>query len=495
MQHRIGLTVIAFVTLLIALIEVSLRVPTGQCTSDARVIILGAGVTGISAAKALSEKGITNFIILEADSEIGGRVKSTVLKSTGIRVELGANWISGIDPLQPDTHPLWKTASKCGGVGGKFVETFNDGSIHAFNENGMNVTDSSTFKERFSQWKEIIDSELSKLSLQRQNSSLKDITAREALSMSGWVPSSSMDDMIEWFGFDSNSFATSPEYASLHRNFPDYTYIDFGDPDSVMDYFVTDQEEGFVKVVNCLAQEFLIRNDPRLHLESVVTEIDWSSNECVCVTVKKRNSDSDVKYCAPNALITFSLGVLQSDVVKFIPDLPAAKKSAINAGGFCLYLKIFLEFDHIFWKGEEYVDNILRIDRIRGHYTQFQPLNPSSPILFTTLTGDLAKMVYKQSVEETTSQIMKVLRSIYGEAIPDPIEVTIPDWWVNPFYRGMYSTPSLGFEAKALAEPVGRLHFAGEATSVRYFGYVHGGYFSGIDAANEIIKRGNNRFP
>ena len=465
----------------------------GQCSSsDARVLILGAGVTGISAAKTLSDKGITDFIILEADSEIGGRVKSTVLKSTGIRVELGANWISGIDPLQPDTHPLWKTASKCGGVGGNFVETFNDGSIHAFDQNGANITNSSTFKERFSQWKEIINSGLSKLSLQRQNSSLKDITAREALNMSGWVPSSSMDDTIEWFGFDSDSMATSPEHASLYQNFPDYTYTDFGNPDRVIDYFVTDQKEGFVKVVNCLAQDFLTKNDPRLHLESVVTEIDWSSNECVCVTVKERNSGSDVKYCAPNALITFSLGVLQSNVVKFIPDLPAAKKSVINAGGFCLYLKIFLEFDHIFWKGEEYVDNILHIDKIRGYYAQFQLINATSPILFTTLTGDLAKMVYNQSVEETTSQIMKVLRSVYGETIPDPIEVTIPDWWVNPFYRGMYSTPPLGFEPKTLAEPVGQLHFAGEATSICYFGYVHGGYFSGIDAANEIIKAMSN---
>ena len=463
------------------------EVQTGGC-SDAQVLILGAGVTGISAAKTLSEKGITNIIILEADSEIGGRVKNTVLKSSGIRVELGANWIQGIDPLQPDMHPLWKTVSKCGGISGNFVGALNDGSMHVFNQNGENITNSSTFKERFSQWKEI---GLSKLSLQRQNCSLQDITAREALNTKGWIPSSSMDDMIEWFGFDYDSFATSPEYVSLYRNFPDYTYIDFGDPDRVTDYFVTDQE-GFIKVINCLAQDFLTKNDPRLHLESVVTEIDWSSNECVCVTVKERNSGSDVKYCAPNAVITFSLGVLQSNVVKFIPDLPAAKKSAINAGGFRLYLKIFLEFDHIFWKGEEYVVNILHIDKIRGYYGQFEPFNATSPILFATLTGDLAKMVYNQSVEETTSQIMKVLRSIYGEAIPDPIEVIIPDWWVNPFYRGMYSTPPLGFgtsQTKTLAEPVGRLHFAREATSVRYFGYVHGGYFSGIDVANEIIKR------
>ena len=473
-------------------LESSPEVQTGQCTNDAQVLILGAGVTGISAAKTFSEEGITDFIILEADSEIGGRVKSTVFKSSGIRVELGANWIQGIDPLQPDTHPLWNIVSKCGGVGGEFVPTFNDASMHVFDQSGKNITNSSLFKDRFAQWHEALEPGMKNLSLHRQKLDLPDITSREALDLNGWVPSSPMDNTIEWYGFDLESEATSPEHASLYRNFPDYSYLDFGNPNRVMNYYVTDQEEGFVKVINCLAQDFLTKNDPRLHLESVVTEIDWSSNECVCVTVKERNSGSDVKYCAPNAVITFSLGVLQSNVVKFIPDLPAAKKNVITEGQFCLYLKIFLEFKEIFWTGETYVYNFLRIDKTRGYYVQFQPLNASSPVLFTTLTGDLAKMVYNQSVEETTSQIMKVLRSIYGEAIPDPIGVIIPDWWVNPFYQGMYSTPPLGFEVsqtQALAEPVGRLHFAGEATSVRYFGYVHGGYFSGIDAANEIIKR------
>ncbi len=76
-------------------------------------------------------------------------------------------------------------------------------------------------------------------------------------------------------------------------------------------------------------------------------------------------------------------------------------------------------------------------------------------------------MVYKQSVDKTTDQIMKVLRTIYGASIPNPINVHIPDWWVNPLYQGMYTVPPSGFgkdEFEVLAMPVGRLHLVSQAT-------------------------------
>ena len=50
-------------------------------------------MAGNSAANTLSKNNITNFLLVEAEGRIGGRVKSVVLPSTHVRVELGANWI------------------------------------------------------------------------------------------------------------------------------------------------------------------------------------------------------------------------------------------------------------------------------------------------------------------------------------------------------------------------------------------------------------------
>ena len=68
-----------------------------------KVLILGAGASGITAAKTLYDHGITDFLVLEGQDYIGGRVKQTSF--AGMKVELGANWIHYTDyednPLIP----------------------------------------------------------------------------------------------------------------------------------------------------------------------------------------------------------------------------------------------------------------------------------------------------------------------------------------------------------------------------------------------------------
>ena len=44
--------------------------------SKPRIIIIGGGISGISAGHDLWKAGLTNFVILEATNRIGGRIKS-----------------------------------------------------------------------------------------------------------------------------------------------------------------------------------------------------------------------------------------------------------------------------------------------------------------------------------------------------------------------------------------------------------------------------------
>lgn len=63
-------------------------------TNHHKVIIIGAGIAGLSAANALLSNGINDFKILEARNRIGGRIISIEVGSQ--RIELGANWIHGV---------------------------------------------------------------------------------------------------------------------------------------------------------------------------------------------------------------------------------------------------------------------------------------------------------------------------------------------------------------------------------------------------------------
>ncbi|CAO2152349.1 unnamed protein product [Urochloa humidicola] len=73
-----------------------------------KVIIVGAGMSGISAGKRLSDAGITDLVILEATDRIGGRMYKTSF--AGLNVEMGANWVEGVGGEQ--MNPIWPLANK-----------------------------------------------------------------------------------------------------------------------------------------------------------------------------------------------------------------------------------------------------------------------------------------------------------------------------------------------------------------------------------------------
>lgn len=60
-----------------------------------KIIIVGAGLAGISAGAKLMEKGYTNFEILEALDRKGGRIYTIDYGTNGQKIDLGAQWIHG----------------------------------------------------------------------------------------------------------------------------------------------------------------------------------------------------------------------------------------------------------------------------------------------------------------------------------------------------------------------------------------------------------------
>ncbi|KAH1020050.1 hypothetical protein HUJ04_009779, partial [Dendroctonus ponderosae] len=66
------------------------------CSTSAKgpkILIIGAGASGIAAAVKLFEHGICNITILEAENRIGGRVCS--VEFGGTFVDIGGQWVHG----------------------------------------------------------------------------------------------------------------------------------------------------------------------------------------------------------------------------------------------------------------------------------------------------------------------------------------------------------------------------------------------------------------
>ena len=115
----------------------------------------------------------------------------------------------------------------------------------------------------------------------------------------------------------------------------------------------------------------------------------------------------------------------------------------------------------------------------------------SVPVLVAFVTGRYSRQIADLPDTEVEEAVMSVLRSMYGPSIPSPTRLIRTHWERDPFAFGSYAHIPRGAERTdldILAEPVGRLHFAGEATHSVHNGTVHGAILSGRRAAQRIAR-------
>jgi polyamine oxidase len=234
----------------------------------------------------------------------------------------------------------------------------------------------------------------------------------------------------------------------------------------------------------------------KVHLNQVITSVSYT-NSSVTATTK-----SGLTIRAKKAICTFSLGVLQHSDVTFSPQLPSSKLEAIANFHMATYTKIFARFrpEDKFWNETEFW--LYADPDERGYYPLWQPLDitgflPGSGIVFATLTGQQAIRAEHQSDEEVKREFLTVLRRLYGEdKVPEPVEFTFPRWTRDPLFRGTFTNYGAGVtteQQEALKAPVGGDHdrertlwFAGEHTSRKHFGYLHGAFREGRSSAGEV---------
>ncbi|XP_066283182.1 uncharacterized protein [Branchiostoma lanceolatum] len=429
-----------------------------------KVVVLGAGMAGISAAQSLNQSGLTDFVILEGTGRVGGRVRNVQLD--GRTVEISGNWVYGTS----DDNPIWR-----------MLETDNMTCIDT-SQNGIKVRNSSGH-DVTSQWLTVAASfgkstkAVRDLAVVRNATGQPDMPLRAAVKLGGWNPTSSMEKAVEYSGSDI-FFGEKPDVSSLLRGLLYPTF-------DGATLFLTDQR-GFVYIIQQMAESFLAENDQRLRLNKTITTIQ-RADDGVTVTTKDGSS-----YTADFAIVTFSMGVLQANSVEFVPGLPDWKREAISRVRMVVYTKIYLKFPSKFWDDEA---NIQYIGGRRGYYTVWQNMEAEglfpagTNILLVTVVDDEARRVEAQSDEATQAEVMGVLRNMYGAGIPDPTDILVPRWEQDPFFRGSYANWGVGIddeELRKLQAPVaGRLFFAGDGTGP-YFGSLHGAFLEGARVAGTI---------
>ncbi len=423
-------------------------------TNDLRVIVVGAGMAGLGAARHLRSNG-ANVTVIEARNRIGGRTHTSHLWPD-LPVDLGASWIHG-----ESGNPMTALAEE---IGVARTPTSYLRSV-AFDAAGQALD----FNSIAAQAKALV-----KAARKAVGNLDNDISLKVAIkSFPAWKKLAPIDrDAIRLAINTRIEHEYSGDWSRLSAwHFDDGS--DFPGDEVVLN-------GGYGPIVTHLSAGLDIR------LGEAVVEIAPVGAGIEVITTQGR-------YVADHAIVTLPLGVLKAGVVHFAQPLGRKRQHAINGLEMGLLNKCWLRFDHIFWPPD--VDWIDYLGPEQGLWADWLNGVPSTgqPLLVGFNAAAAAVRLEKLDDRATTASAMEALRTMFGSAIPDPIDSQITRWRKDPYSRGSYSFNAVGTKAKdrsALfgADWGGRLQFAGEAASHDHPGTSHGALMTGIAAAKALLK-------
>ncbi|KAL5547992.1 hypothetical protein UlMin_003223 [Ulmus minor] len=437
---------------------------------EGSVIIVGAGLAGLSAARQLLSFGF-KVIILEGRNRPGGRVYTQKMGQEGkfAAVDLGGSVITGIhaNPLgvlaRQLSIPLHKVRDKCPlyKPNGVPVDSKIDSKVEViFNK----------LLDKVMELREIMGKFDYDISLGSVLETLRQLY--------GVARSREERQLLDWH-YANLEYANAGCLSELSA-----AYWDQDDP------YEMGGDHCFLAGGNWRLIKALCDGLPIFYGKNV-NAIRYG-NEGVEVIAADQVFQADMVLC------TVPLGVLKNRAIRFEPELPQWKLAAVDRLGFGLLNKVAMVFPHVFW-GEE-LDTfgcLSEQSHKRGEFFLFYSYHTVSggPVLIALVAGEAAQTFESTDPAILLHRVLSVLRGIYspkGVDVPNPIQTICTRWGSDPLSYGSYShvkEGSSGLDYDLLAESVGnRLFFAGEATSRQYPATMHGAFLSGLREASRILR-------
>ena len=432
-------------------------------------IVVGAGVSGLSAARTLAAKG-QRVVVLEARDRIGGRLHTERLD--GRITDLGASWIHGIDG-----GPLHALTRAFGMADAEFtVGSYQPGGrpIAYYGPDGARLSDSAA--EQFIDDAARVEVQLTAVIEALPPGASYADAARTAVAQ-----------VADAEGWDPERAARVVEYLD-HRSEEQYGADSrMLDAHGLEDEVILGDEVVFPGGYDQLASNLAAGLDVRLeHVVARVLRPGAAGVESGVVVETNRGT-----FTAAQTVITVSIGVLQSERIAFDPPLPQLVTEAVSKFRMNAFEKVFLRFPERFW--DEGVYALRRQGGAAKWWHSWYDLTDISgePTLLTFAAGECAQDIQGWSDERVVDSVMASLREIYGSRVPDPVHARITDWQGDEWARGAYAYMTRGCTAEdhtRLAEPIdGVLHLAGEATWEADPATVNAALCSGHRAAARIL--------
>ena len=444
--------------------------------SDADVVVVGAGLAGLAAARALVAAG-REVVVLEARDRVGGRTLNEPIAADGSKVvEVGGQWVG------PTQFRLLELAEELG------VETF---PMHVAGENVIE------WRGRLKRYRGTIPklSPLVLLDVQRAMTRLNRAARRVSLEEPWRTPGAR--------ALDSKTFATwlddggcrtkggrelleltvqavwacePADVSLLHVLF----YVkSAGGLEALTDSEGGAQEARFVGGSQRVSLRMAEELGDRVRLSSPVRRIAWDRDGATVEDVRARRA-------------ILALPPTLTGRIDYDPLLPGHRDQLVQRMPQGTVWKCMAVYDEPFWRGDGLSGwGLSDAGPVRLTYDNSPP-DGTPGVLLGFLEGDHARRAGLRPAGERRDSVLDVFARLFGERARRPERYVERSWaeeeWTRGCY-GCYMTPG-GWTSygSALRRPIGPIHWAGAETATIWNGYMDGAVRSGERAAAEAIR-------
>lgn len=445
----------------------------------ADVVIVGAGLAGLAAARALADR--RDVVVLEARDRVGGRTVGHTF-ANGVTVEMGGQWIGPthaemlrlVDELGLETFPTYDEGDGL---------TVLDGARHRWD--GASLGLPALSEAEIERLYGLIDGLAESVPLDAPWGA-PGAAELDQQTVDSWLEVATSDQVARAYF----RLITAAVFAAEAHEVPWLYFLFYVRSGGSLDYLITTaggaQE---LRVVGGSHRISIAMADAlpadALRLGSPVRGIRQDRDAV-------RVSHAGGEVVARRAIVTLPPAL--AGELAYEPALTAPREALTRAFPMGNVIKCQVLYDEPWWRADGLSGQVLSFDDPIVSTFDNSPADGGAGILLAFAEGDHARDLGRLGLGERRHIVIGCLERFFGHRAREYREYAELDWSTDEFTRGCYGgrpgTGVLTSFGTQLREPEGRIHWAGAETSAVSSGYMDGAVRSGLRAAAEVVAAG-----